>query len=104
MSASESTATRGVRKGVDKVPHIVPAAEATRAAMLTIGKVAKRSKVSADTIRFYERDGLIRPAGKSAAGYRLYTEEAIRRIEFICAAMRFLARRRSRAARVAKHE
>lgn len=51
--------------------------------MLTIGKVAVRAQVTADSIRFYEREGLIRPAGKSESGYRLYTEEAIRRIEFI---------------------
>ena len=51
--------------------------------MLTIGKVAERAQVSADSIRFYEREGLIRPARKSESGYRLYTEEAIRRIEFI---------------------
>ena len=51
--------------------------------MLTIGKVAERAQVSADSIRFYEREGLIRPAAKSESGYRLYTEEAIRRIEFI---------------------
>ena len=62
---------------------VMQASEKMSTAVLTIGKVAKRSKVSADTIRFYERDGLIRPAGKSASGYRLYTEEAIRRIEFI---------------------
>ncbi len=51
--------------------------------MLTIGKVAERAQVSADSIRFYEREGLIRPAKKSESGYRLYTEEAIRRVEFI---------------------
>jgi len=51
--------------------------------MLTIGKVAERAQVTADSIRFYEREGLIRPAKKSPSGYRLYTEEAIRRIGFI---------------------
>jgi len=51
--------------------------------MLTIGKVAESAQVTADSIRFYEREGLIRPAGKSESGYRLYTEEAIRRIGFI---------------------
>jgi DNA-binding transcriptional MerR regulator len=51
--------------------------------MITIGKVAERAQVSADSIRFYEREGLIRPATKSESGYRLYTDEAIRRIEFI---------------------
>jgi MerR family Zn(II)-responsive transcriptional regulator of zntA len=53
------------------------------AAMLTIGKVAQRTQVTADSIRYYEREGLIRPAKKSDSGYRLYTEEVIRRIEFI---------------------
>lgn len=51
--------------------------------MLTIGRVAERAQVTADSIRFYEREGLIKPAQKSEAGYRLYTEEAIRRIGFI---------------------
>lgn len=56
--------------------------------MLTIGKLAARAQVSADGIRFYEREGLISPARKSASGYRLYTEEAIRRIQFIKHAQR----------------
>lgn len=51
--------------------------------MLTIGKVAERARVTADSIRFYEREGLIRPVKKSESGYRLYTDEAIRRIGFI---------------------
>lgn len=54
-----------------------------RASLLTIGKVAQRSRVSADSLRYYEREGLVRPASKSEAGYRLYSEEAIRRIGFI---------------------
>lgn len=51
--------------------------------MLTIGKVAEKAQVTADSIRFYEREGLIMPAKKSESGYRLYTDEAIRRIGFI---------------------
>ena len=51
--------------------------------MLTIGKVAERAQVTADSIRYYEREGLIKPARKSESGYRLYTDEAIRRIAFI---------------------
>jgi DNA-binding transcriptional MerR regulator len=54
-----------------------------RADMLTIGKVAEQAQVTVDRIRFYEREGLISPAKKSESGYRLYTEEAIRRIAFI---------------------
>ena len=51
--------------------------------MYTIGKVAEQAQVSTDSIRFYEREGLISPAKKSESGYRLYTEEAVRRLGFI---------------------
>lgn len=51
--------------------------------MYTIGKVAKRAGVSADTLRYYETEGLVAPASKTAAGYRLYDNEAVRRIRFI---------------------
>lgn len=51
--------------------------------MLTIGKVVEQAQVTADSIRFYKREGLIQPAKKSDSGYRLYTEEAVRRIGFI---------------------
>ncbi len=51
--------------------------------MLTIGKVAKLAEVSIDTIRYYERNGLLSPAQKSGAGYRLYNDEAVRRLNFI---------------------
>jgi MerR family Zn(II)-responsive transcriptional regulator of zntA len=50
---------------------------------LTIGKVASRVKVSTDTLRYYEREGLITPAAKSNGGYRLYDPDAVRRVRFI---------------------
>ena len=50
---------------------------------MTIGKLAKRADVSADTLRFYEDEGLLMPAKKSEAGYRLYGEDAVRRLDFI---------------------
>lgn len=52
-------------------------------ALLTIGKVAKLAEVSIDTIRYYERGGLLSPAQKSDAGYRLYNAAAVRRLHFI---------------------
>ena len=52
-------------------------------ALLTIGKVAKLAEVSIDTIRYYERHNLLRPTQKSGAGYRLYNDEAVRRLHFI---------------------
>lgn len=52
-------------------------------AMLTVGKVAKSASVSADTVRFYEKEGLLAPARKSEAGYRLYGGDTVRRLKFI---------------------
>lgn len=51
--------------------------------MLTIGKVAARTKVTPDTLRYYERERLLSPSGKTGAGYRLYDAEAVRSIRFI---------------------
>lgn len=50
---------------------------------LTIGKVAQMAQVTTDTVRHYEREGLLCPVQKSGAGYRLYNEEAVRRLNFI---------------------
>ena len=51
--------------------------------MFTIGKLARIADVSSDTLRYYEREGLIEPAGKSLAGYRLYDQDSARRLRFI---------------------
>lgn len=51
--------------------------------MLTIGKLAALAHVSADALRYYEREKLIIPTAKSAGGYRLYDKDAVRRIRFI---------------------
>ncbi len=53
---------------------------------MTIGKVAKQAGVSVDTIRFYEKQGLLAPARRRASGYREYDNEAVRRLRFICRA------------------
>src|SRR5262249_52748026 len=51
--------------------------------MLTIGKLAAAAGVRSDTLRYYEREGLIEPAGKSPGGYRLYDQDSARRLRFI---------------------
>ena len=51
--------------------------------MFTIGRLASLTGVSTDTLRFYEEEGLVQPAGKSPAGYRLYDKDSARRIHFI---------------------
>ncbi len=50
---------------------------------LTIGKLAKRARVSIDTVRFYERQGLIAPPPRTESNYRLYPEAEVRRLRFI---------------------
>lgn len=51
--------------------------------MLMIGKLAREAEVTPDTVRYYEKEGLLAPARKSDAGYRLYDEDAARRLRFI---------------------
>lgn len=51
--------------------------------MLTIGKLAAAVGVSADALRYYEREGLLAPTSKTEAGYRLYGPDATRRVRFI---------------------
>jgi len=47
---------------------------------LRIGAVAHLAGVSIDTVRYYERRGLLRPAGRLPSGYRFYTDAAVARI------------------------
>jgi MerR family Zn(II)-responsive transcriptional regulator of zntA len=56
--------------------------------MLTIGKLAKQARVSTDSVRFYERQGLLSPATKTSSGYRLYSDDALRTLAFIKHAQR----------------
>lgn len=50
---------------------------------LTIGQVAKRAAVGVETVRFYERKGLIAEPARRPSGYRQYPPGAVRRIQFI---------------------
>lgn len=50
---------------------------------LTIGKVAQRAGVGVETIRFYERRGLIEEPPRRESGYRQYTPEVVVRLGFI---------------------
>ena len=56
--------------------------------MIRIGRLAYQSGVSTDSIRYYQRQGLIAPARKTAAGYHLYDSDALRRLAFIKHAQR----------------
>lgn len=50
---------------------------------LTIGRLAKQATVGIDTVRFYERRGLLPEPSRTAAGYRLYADDTVARIRFI---------------------
>ena len=50
---------------------------------MTIGTLAKQCGVGVETIRFYEREGLLPQPERKPSGYRLYTEEAADRLHFI---------------------
>ena len=56
---------------------------------LTVSKLADRVGTSADTVRYYERIGLLPETERSASGYRLYGDEAVERLQFIKRAQRF---------------
>jgi MerR family copper efflux transcriptional regulator len=49
----------------------------------TIGGVARRAGVGVETVRFYERQGLITQPPRGASGYRRYPEETVARLRFI---------------------
>jgi DNA-binding transcriptional MerR regulator len=57
--------------------------------LLRIGQVAERAGVSTDTIRYYERLGLLPKPQRSPAGYREYSENVVSRITLVRNAMRF---------------
>ena len=50
---------------------------------VTIGKVAARTGCKIETIRFYERESLLPPPGRTHGGHRLYTNDMIQRLVFI---------------------
>ena len=50
---------------------------------LSIGQVAAAAGIGIETVRFYERQGLIPPPARRASGYRQYDESAVARLQFI---------------------
>src|SRR5262249_57762512 len=50
---------------------------------LTRGRLAARTGCNIETIRYYERVGLLPPPSRSAGGHRLYGEGLVRRLNFL---------------------
>lgn len=53
------------------------------AIQFTVGTVAQRVGINVETVRYYERRGLLPEPSRTKAGYRLYTETSINRLHFI---------------------
>ena len=50
---------------------------------MSIGQLAQRAGVAIDTVRYYERSGLLAPAARLASGYRRYGSAELKRLRFI---------------------
>jgi DNA-binding transcriptional MerR regulator len=50
----------------------------------SVGRLAKRFGLSRSTLLYYDRIGLFSPSGRSGAGYRIYGEREVKRLEAIC--------------------
>ena len=51
--------------------------------MFTIGQAAERAGVNIETLRYYERKGILPRPARSDANYRVYTADTVRRVRFI---------------------
>ena len=51
--------------------------------MYRIGELAKHYQVKTDTLRFYNKQGLLNPSSRSESGYRMYSEDDAERLRFI---------------------
>ena len=51
--------------------------------LLSIGELAERTGLSVRTIRFYSDSGVVLPAGRTDAGYRLYGSDALARLALV---------------------
>ena len=51
--------------------------------MLTIGLVAQQVGVRPSAIRYYETQGLLRPAARQPNGYRIYSDDAVKALLFV---------------------
>lgn len=81
MTPTKATASAPHRAAVD--PIGVPAGASTGTPSYGIGELAKRARVSIDTVRFYERNDLLAPTHRLPSGYRRYDEHQVRRLRFI---------------------
>jgi MerR family transcriptional regulator, Zn(II)-responsive regulator of zntA len=51
--------------------------------LLKISELSEQTGLSAHTLRYYEKHGLIQASTRSEAGYRFYTDSDVRRVQFV---------------------
>jgi MerR family copper efflux transcriptional regulator len=51
--------------------------------LLSIGQVSRQAEVAVETVRFYERQGLLEEPARRSSGYRQYSEDVVARLKFI---------------------
>lgn len=80
----------GQTEALDSGPHsrvyTVTGTQAEMAHWLQIGTAAKATGLSIDTIRFYQKSGLLKPPARTSAGYRVFTDDEIDDLQFIAKA------------------
>ena len=77
--------------GNNKIMHAVPwygVKEAMMNELMTIGELAKVAGVNVETIRYYQRRGLLKEPPKPLGGHRRYAPDAAERVRFIKRAQR----------------
>src|SRR5215469_12770273 len=50
---------------------------------MTIGQLAEKAAVNRETVRYYERRRLLQRPSRSIAGYRVFSDDAVKRLQFI---------------------
>lgn len=55
---------------------------------MTVSKIAAEAGLSADTVRYYERIGLLERPARTPAGYRIYDGDVLQRLQFVKGAQR----------------
>src|SRR5262249_34322772 len=67
-------------EAVERFAHRAHRADLAFELPLLLDRALADVPAASDTLRYYEREGLIEPAGKSPAGYRLYDRDSARRL------------------------
>ena len=60
-----------------------------RADKMNIGMIARQADLPTKTVRYYADIGLVKPSGRSSAGYRIYTEIELNKLRFVRSARSF---------------